>query len=294
MTTSQLPSDLKEISPLDVVITEPKADFGNVERFRKIVTKHIKEVGSPWYTVQLWRKIVSTNYSILDKLRVSPYFQFVIVSRLLALTVMLIAGIILVCKSKGSTMVYGILGIYLTTQAICISVNLKCFYDALKNKHETPYNFAQFICTVFLEIIVCPLIPFVTEFRLAIYVDVVMISFFFLNFIYEVNLAAWLIELAFLSLVGAGETVYRLFKGNLKCPQKGPVILECRYRLYPYNESEMKEKICAICRAEFQADEKVCRLQCNSSHIFHEECIFTALVTHPFCPLCRQSPVFLY
>jgi len=263
------------------------------EKTRKVETNQLKSTGFIWLTTHIWARCKQLNLVVIDTLRTAPYFIWVLILRLGSLLLLLSMGIVLIFVGHPTYFGYGVLGFFILIQVVSTCITIKCFVDACRNKQETPYNFGQFVCTVFMEVIVCPLIPFIIGTEHNVYIILITIGFLFLNIIYELNLIFWVFAFFFLGFIGFCEFVYRLAKGELKCPKREPLVLEFKYNLYPYSEILTNEKICAICRAAFQPLEKICCFKCNKSHIFHEECIFTALVTHPLCPLCRQPPIFI-
>jgi Ring finger domain len=51
---------------------------------------------------------------------------------------------------------------------------------------------------------------------------------------------------------------------------------------------DASENKCLVCQCEYENGEMCCRLPCG--HIFHREgCIDQWLLTHDFCPYCRQQ-----
>ena len=58
-----------------------------------------------------------------------------------------------------------------------------------------------------------------------------------------------------------------------------------------YNADDFKDhNECAICKCDFEEDEDVTPLPCNTAHYFHSSCITQWLKTNAICPLCR-APV---
>lgn len=51
---------------------------------------------------------------------------------------------------------------------------------------------------------------------------------------------------------------------------------------------DASESKCLVCQCEYENGDRLCRLPCE--HVFHREgCIDQWLLTHDFCPYCRQS-----
>lgn len=55
-----------------------------------------------------------------------------------------------------------------------------------------------------------------------------------------------------------------------------------------YMSTIEKNMCCAICLEEFEEDETIHALSCDTNHVFHPQCINIWLETHSMCPLCRM------
>ena len=57
---------------------------------------------------------------------------------------------------------------------------------------------------------------------------------------------------------------------------------------YTFKATEYPSRLCAICRSDFENDEKITVLDCH--HQYHENCIREWITSHnALCPTCRRS-----
>ena len=54
------------------------------------------------------------------------------------------------------------------------------------------------------------------------------------------------------------------------------------------NNTEVNDP-CVICSEEFQDNNLVIYLSCDSRHVFHENCIKNWVKINAICPICRHS-----
>lgn len=54
------------------------------------------------------------------------------------------------------------------------------------------------------------------------------------------------------------------------------------------NIEEEEENECIICLEEYQNDQKVIKLECHKSHMFHSECLreYVSKIKKDKCPIC--------
>lgn len=56
----------------------------------------------------------------------------------------------------------------------------------------------------------------------------------------------------------------------------------------------LPERECPICRDDFAAGDKVIKMPCSHSHVFHQRCVAEWLERDDSCPMCRSAlPVWL-
>ena len=268
------------------------AQLSIIEKSRIVNTNEMKSVGNSWFIASLFSRILNENYRFIEYISMIPALYVILAIRLISALVLFAVGIVLFVKTNNGYTAYIVLTIFEALQTALLSIICKSIYESFEVGFERPLTFSLFLCMILLNAIVCPLIPYVIETSLSIIIDIVLIAFACINLVYELNMVLWLILLPIFIIIGLTEYLIRLFKCNLECPTKVKITLECTYKLYPYVESDFSEKICAICRDVFNPTQHVCKLQCNSSHIFHEECIFTALISQTSCPICRRPASF--
>lgn len=282
-------------SSIQDIQKNPKEEMKISDKKRKVIsTDCTKTVGDEWYITIILNKIIQLNSDILEKLRYTPWIYCVLFFRIVPGIILTIIGVLLFIKVKYSTTTYAVLGVFLGVQFIFLLVACKSLWEACKSKCERSLTFIIFLFVMTMELIICPLLAFIIDAALFSYIAVELIAWVAINIIFELNLVIWLAILPLLILFCIMELLARCAINNTKCPKTEQIVLDCDYRLYPYEENVFIEKLCGICRAPFQRDEYICQLKCNASHIFHEECIFAGLKQHPYCPICRQSPLFAF
>ena len=60
------------------------------------------------------------------------------------------------------------------------------------------------------------------------------------------------------------------------------------------NVEALGESECPICREDYAAGDRVIKMPCAHTHVFHRECVARWLRKDDSCPLCRSSlPIWL-
>ncbi len=262
------------------------------EKYQQVVTDCFREVGEAWKVEEIYTQIAAVNSRVVEKLTTAPCLYLVLGFRLASILAMLVAGIMLLAWGDGGSFAHGIMYSYIAVQVLALLVLAKSFYDACSVKYESQYTFIAFLVVMVAEIVVCPFVPFVANSDCMVLTIPIFSGFACINLIYELNLAAWIPLAIFLMMVGLAEFSVRAITCRLQCPVSEQVVLDCRYRLFPYLAEGGENARCVICLAPFAGQERVCRLQCDVSHIFHEKCIFGAIKRNPTCPICRRAVVF--
>ena len=49
------------------------------------------------------------------------------------------------------------------------------------------------------------------------------------------------------------------------------------------------DSVCCICYGNYEQDDQIVQLPCDSRHIFHYECIDRWLQTRQVCPICKAE-----
>jgi len=49
------------------------------------------------------------------------------------------------------------------------------------------------------------------------------------------------------------------------------------------------DALCVICTCEFEPEDEVTELECDTRHIFHKECLLPWLEKRLSCPTCRTD-----
>ena len=86
---------------------------------------------------------------------------------------------------------------------------------------------------------------------------------------------------------------------RLWCPLRSSVLFRhCqRFCILYVEEADvvgLPERECPICRDDFTTGDKVVKMPCSHSHIFHKSCVAEWLERDDSCPMCRSSlPVWL-
>ena len=67
----------------------------------------------------------------------------------------------------------------------------------------------------------------------------------------------------------------------------------CRYSTEE-DAASLPERECPICRDDFAVGNKVIKMPCSHSHVFHKSCVAEWLERDDSCPMCRSAlPVWL-
>ncbi len=289
------PSRLHILTPSGSAHTLQPSDSGVsiVEKTRILPTVCSRSVGRPWFITKIWDRAMVLNSRFIERIRMVPYLYVVLGVRALAVLLLLVMGVLMFAISSPAVSMYVALVIYILNQLALACVTVRAFYETRDQGFEKVTTFMPFLCMILIDAVLCPIITYLAESSIALIVTLMLLSFFLINLIYELNILAWIFAMPVLGLIALGEAAVRICKCELDCPREERIVLACTYKLYPYTEGEFEEKVCAICQDQFHDKDMLCRLKCGPTHVFHEECIFAALPGHPFCPVCRQPPVFL-
>jgi hypothetical protein len=80
---------------------------------------------------------------------------------------------------------------------------------------------------------------------------------------------------------------YNLLLSKFKVQKE---LIEITYEQFLLNNIDKKDvDICIICTENFESKDKIVQLKCNTSHIFHFDCIRQWINKKPICPICRYD-----
>jgi len=263
-----------------------------MSKTRVVNTNEMKLKGKPWSITRIIKYLLNLDYKLIDLISKVKVLYFILFLRWAGTLTLISLGIYILTKCEEIWFVYLIMSIFIVLQLGLLASVAYSTYQTIEIGYEPPNTFGIFLIMILINTILCPVVAYIQSSELSLYSTLILLAYLIINLVYVLNFIALIIVLPFLAIIGLGDLVYHVFIGNFECPQEERIIIECTYKLYPYSEQRFQEKICPICREPFSSDQYICKLQCSPMHIFHEECIFTAIVTHPTCPICRQPVAF--